>query len=96
LWYGKKPDIAHLRPFGCTAYARIPEEVIGGKLNDRSIKCVLLGYFGRDGYRLLDRSSGRIFRSRDVIFEEGVAHRTLEPDSLSMGERVDDYEDHVM
>jgi transposase InsO family protein len=54
LWYRKKPDIAHLRPFGCTAYARVPEEVIGGKLNDRSIKCVLLGYFGRDGYRLLD------------------------------------------
>jgi hypothetical protein len=30
-----------------------------------------------------------------VIFEEGLAHRTLEPGPLSMGERVDDYEDHV-
>jgi hypothetical protein len=96
LWYGKKPDIAHLRPFGCTAYARVPEEVIGGKLNDWSIKCILLGYFGRNRYCLLDRSSGRIFRSHNVIFEEGVVHRTLEPGPLSAGEQVDDYEDHVM
>jgi Reverse transcriptase (RNA-dependent DNA polymerase) len=95
LWYGKKPDVAHLRPFGCTAYARVPEEVIGGKLNDQSIKCVLLGYFGRDGYRLLDRSTGRIFRSRDVIFEEGVAHRTLDTGSLTAGEQLSDDEDHV-
>jgi Integrase core domain len=86
LWYGKKPDIAHLRPFGCTAYARVPEEVIRGKLNDQSIKCILLGYYSCDGYCFLDQSSGRIFCSHDIIFEEGIAHRTLETDSLSTGE----------
>jgi hypothetical protein len=95
LWYGKKPDIAHLRPFGCTAYVRVPEEVIGGKLNDQSIKCVLLGYFGHDGYQLLDRSSRRIFHSCDIIFEEGVTHRTLDTGSLSAGEQLSDDEGYV-
>jgi hypothetical protein len=79
-WRGFKPDISHLRPFGCTAYAKIPVETDGGKLAPRSLKCVLIGYFGRDAYRVLDRSSGRTYRSRDVIFEEGVGHRTLDQD----------------
>lgn len=98
LWYGKKPDISHLRAFGCTAYARIPEDIVlgpggNGKLADRSIKAVLIGYFGRGSYRLLDRTNGRIFRSRDVVFEEGRAHRTLEhSDAPSTGE----IEDHVV
>ncbi|KAF5387622.1 hypothetical protein D9615_000717 [Tricholomella constricta] len=76
---GGKPDIAYLRPFGCIAYAKIPKEDGGSKLDMRSIKCVLIGYFGRGDYKLLDRSTGRIFRSRDVIFEEGRANRTLAP-----------------
>ena len=61
LWYGKKPNITHLRPFGCTAYVRVPEEVIRGKLNNQSIKCVLLGYFGHNGYCLLNQSTRRVF-----------------------------------
>ena len=24
-WYGKKPDVSHLRVFGCMAYAHVPE-----------------------------------------------------------------------
>ena len=30
LWHNTKPDISHLRPFGCTAYAKIPVESGGG------------------------------------------------------------------
>ena len=26
LWYGRKPDISHLRVFGCVAYAHIPRD----------------------------------------------------------------------
>ena len=28
-WYGKKPNIEHLRVFGCTAYAHIPKDERG-------------------------------------------------------------------
>ncbi|KAF5328838.1 hypothetical protein D9619_011448 [Psilocybe cf. subviscida] len=77
-WTHEKPDVSHLRPFGCIAYAKIPDQSGGGKLAVRSIKCIMLGYDGVGTYRVLDRSTGRIFRSRDVIFEEGLAHRTRE------------------
>jgi len=43
-------------------------------LNPRLVKTVLLGYFGHNGYKLLDKSTGAIFKSRDVIFEEGITH----------------------
>ena len=42
-----------------------------------SIKCVLIGYFGHDAYCLFNKATGKTFCSRDVIFEEGVSHRTL-------------------
>jgi len=34
----------------------------------------LLGYFGHDGYKLLDKSTGAVFRSQDIIFEKGITH----------------------
>ena len=49
LWFKRRLDIAHLRPFGCIAYAKVPDPLSGGKLADRLIKCVIIGYFGRDG-----------------------------------------------
>ncbi|KAF5376302.1 hypothetical protein D9615_008480 [Tricholomella constricta] len=74
---GRKPDVAYLRPFGCVAYAKVPKEDGGSKLDMRSIKGVLIGYFGHGDYKILDRSTGHIFRSHDIIFEEGRASRTL-------------------
>jgi len=47
------------------------------KLNPRLVKTVLLGYFGHNGYKLLDKSTGAIFKSRDVIFEEGITHLVM-------------------
>ena len=47
-WTNKKPDLSHLRPFGCVAYSHVND----GKLNPRSQKCVMLGYpDGTKGYR---------------------------------------------
>jgi hypothetical protein len=73
----KRQDVSHLRPFGCTAYAKIPEEIGASKLTPRSIKYVLIDYFGRGTYKLWDRASGTTIKSRDVIFEEGKGHRTI-------------------
>ena len=78
LWHGKQQDVSHLRPFSTTAYAHIPVDLNLSKLYLRSMKTVLLGYFGRDGYKLLDRETGSTFRSRDVIFEEGITHFTTQ------------------
>jgi hypothetical protein len=66
-WHGFQPDISHLHSFSYTAYAKIPVEVDGGKLVPCSIKCVLIGYFGCDAYRLLNKSTDKMYRSQDVI-----------------------------
>ena len=51
----------------------------GSKLDARSTECRLLGYAtGAGNYRVQDVATRRIFVSRDVIFEEGQPHRTLE------------------
>lgn len=69
-WHGRKPNIHHLRTFGCVAYAKVtkPNQ---GKLADRSVKTVMLGYEpGSKAYRLYDPSSKKVIVSRDVVFDE--------------------------
>jgi len=78
-WFGKRQDISHLRPFGTTAYARVPLDLNISKLSPRSVKTYLLGYFGQEGYKLLDRKTGAVFKSRDVIFEEGITYLAKQP-----------------
>ena len=72
LWKGRKPNLAHLRTFGCTAYALIPKErTIKSTLLEKSIKCWFLGYAqGTKGYRLQDQKNKSIIISRNVIFLE--------------------------
>jgi len=79
LWHGKWQDVSHLRPFGTTAYAHIPVDLNLSKLYPQSMKTALLGYFGRDEYKLLDRETGSTFCSHNVIFEEGITHFTTQP-----------------
>jgi len=74
LWFGWCQDVSHLWPFGCTSYAHIPLDLNLSKLNPRSVKTALLGYFGCDGYKLLDKSTGTVFKSQNVIFEERTTH----------------------
>ena len=61
---------SHLKIFGCEAFVHIPKEN-RTKLDDKSIKCIFLGYADEDfGYRLWDPVKHKIIRSRDVIFNE--------------------------
>lgn len=76
-WHNMKPDVLHLHPIGCTAYAKIPVERDGSKLDACSVKGILIGYFSCDAYWIFDPDSQKIFRSRDVVFEEGTGHKSL-------------------
>jgi hypothetical protein len=40
-WSGYKPNVAHLRIFGCLAYSQVPESK-RKKLDDRGEKCIFL------------------------------------------------------
>jgi hypothetical protein len=39
----KKPDVSHLRVFGCIAYVHVPEEK-RSKLGPKAEKCIFIGY----------------------------------------------------
>jgi len=41
-WNGRRPDVSHLKIFGCTAYAHIPDEK-RKKLDNKGEKYVFLG-----------------------------------------------------
>ena len=70
VWHGKKSNLAHLRIFGCVAYALIPYEK-KKKLDAKSENCIFVGYDSEHkGYRLYTPSSHSIFISRDVEFLE--------------------------
>jgi len=72
-WHKKKPNVSHLRTFGCVAHVKHNGPGLS-KLSDRSSKMVFIGYeSGTKGYRLYDPSTGRLVVSRDVIFEEHLA-----------------------
>ena len=69
-WYSRKPTVAHLRTFGCIAYAHVPKE-IRTKLDDKAVKCIFVGYSKESkGYRLYNPVSKKVLTSRDVIFDE--------------------------
>ncbi|KIJ23037.1 hypothetical protein M422DRAFT_196412 [Sphaerobolus stellatus SS14] len=89
VWTGKRQDVSHLRAIGSIAFAHIPPEVGHSKLAPRSIKYTLIGYYGRDAYRLYDRSSKLVIKARNVIFEEGEGHHT--PNIIPVEEVTDDF-----
>lgn len=60
----------YFRTFGSIAYAHVPNS-LRKKLDDKSIKCVLLGVSDESkGYRLYDPVSKKVLTNRDVVFDE--------------------------
>jgi transposase InsO family protein len=70
LWYGKEPDVSHLRTFGSTAFAHVPDEK-RRKLDPKATEGIMVGY--GDSYRVYkiwDPVDRKIITSRDVVFDE--------------------------
>jgi hypothetical protein len=88
---GKKQDVGHICVWGCIAFVYIPSEKDGGKLGDHGQKGRLVGMKGHEIYRVLVPKTGQIIRSRNVVFEEGIGHRTL----TAKGEYFADNEDKI-
>jgi hypothetical protein len=68
----EKPDYKSLRVFGCAVWPNLrPFNTC--KLAFRSTKCVFLGYSAmHKGFKYLEPSTGRVYISRDVTFDESV------------------------
>lgn len=70
--HGHKPDYTWLRTFGCACWPNL-RPYNTHKLQFRSKCCVFLGYSNlHKGFKCLDVSSGRVYISRDVVFDESV------------------------
>jgi hypothetical protein len=68
---GKKPSIAHLRVFGCLAYARVPKESRENKLVPTAVQCVFIGYKATARqYRLYDPRKGAVIEATAPDFHE--------------------------
>ena len=77
VWSGKNLNYSHLKIFGCEAFVHIPK---GNrtKLEDKSMKCIFLGYVDKDlGYRLWDPVKHIIIRSGDFIFNDSEMFKRL-------------------
>lgn len=72
-----QPDYSMLKVFSCACWPNL-RAYIDRKLNFRTKQCIFLGYSSsHKGYKCLDRSTGRIYLFRDVVFDESVFPYTL-------------------
>jgi len=72
-WCGRKPQLGHLKVFGCRANVR-PAVPHLKKLDARSVAIVYFGVEeGSKAHRLYDALTRKIVVSREVIFEETEA-----------------------
>lgn len=68
----EKPHYDSLRVFGCACWPNL-RPYNARKLSFRSTQCVFLGYSSlHKGFKCLEPKTGRIYISRDVVFDEDV------------------------
>ena len=101
--FGRRPDISHLRVFGCVSYVHVPDGQ-RRKLDAKACKSIFVGYPpGVKGYKLYDLEKKKFVVSRDVqFFEQNFDHfddikpkdavqadmRSIFPDADQESERV--------
>ena len=71
-WYGRKPDISNLRPFGCLCFAHI-HSTKRDKLDPKAWRCAFVGYSDQAKAYLVYLLDQRVVReSRSVRFLEHI------------------------
>lgn len=75
MWIGEKPNLSHVKVFGCQAYAHVPNSE-RKKLDVKSKEWIFVGYSQNPtAYRLGDPCNPRkLIESRDVVFIEDKFH----------------------
>jgi hypothetical protein len=66
-----KPDVAHLRVFGCGAYVFLPEDVQSNNLSPRSELMTFIGLVeGTKGYIFMRSPNNNVFTAIQALFDE--------------------------
>ena len=91
-WHGSKPNLGHLRVFGCRAAAHVPDELRSKSdwTSKSSPNCVFIGYSETENlFKLWDVDKHSAIRKRDVVFHEHeMSHPSLRPHSLTFGTSI--------
>ena len=68
LWFGKKPNVSHLRVFGSKAFVHVADSQ-RRKLDAKSIKCVFIGYDWQTDkvYRIYNHETRKVHRVGDTV-----------------------------
>ncbi|KAF4305818.1 Integrase catalytic core [Botryosphaeria dothidea] len=90
LAHGTKPNVAHMRVYGCKAYALNKNIPRSEKLQERALVGYLVGYDSTNIYRIWYLPEDRIIRSRDVSFDE---LSTYSPDKQEDYHEIQDVEE---
>ena len=71
MWFDRRPDLKHLRTFGCIVYAHIPEGD-RKKLDSKAAKFRFIGYTeSTENYKVWDEVKQRCYIRHDLVFNEG-------------------------
>lgn len=79
-YYRRKPNLGHIRVFGCKAHAHVPAEISSKTTWDsHTTECILIGHLEtKNMYELWDIKRGEAIRRQDVIFwENRLGSKTL-------------------
>lgn len=89
LWYNRKPDLAHLRVFGCRAYVNVPA-CDRHKLDPKAKQYIFVGYCDDNkSYRFRDPINVRkSIKGRDVVFLENCFSDTVPKKNESPGRDI--------
>jgi len=83
LWHGWKPDVSHLRVWGCTAYVYIQKDKRAG-LGSHMEKCVFIGYpQGYKGWKFYNPTMKRTVIAERAHFDERYFPLSKHPTAAS-------------
>ncbi|GBP67396.1 Retrovirus-related Pol polyprotein from transposon TNT 1-94 [Eumeta japonica] len=93
IWTRKKPNIHHLKVFGCEAMIHVPKEK-RRKWDPKAQKAIFIGYCGycdhTKGYRFLLPGSRTIIKSKDAMFLESTVKKNYVPVDLTIDSSMHD------
>ena len=73
LYFGRKPNLRHLRVFGSIAYVHVSKEK-RRKLDAKAENCILVEYSDEQkGYKSYNPGTTQDHLSRDVVFDESAS-----------------------
>ena len=91
LWFKHKPNIKHLRTFGCAVQILIRKSQRGGKFEEVTTDGVLIGFIDHNhNYKVYDIHSDKVKIVHDVIFLENTFPYRKQP-TETLFEEEEDY-----